>query len=343
MTTPALTEQAPPTTPPTHKPGPRQALPVAAAIVAAVGLPFVVDSYLVSIAATAIVLAILAMSTQLLTGVAGLPSLGQAAYLGAGAYTAALLATTGVTNGPAQLAAAALTGGIAAAVTAPLLLRTRGVVFLMASFGVAELTRTIATQWARVTGGDDGVHTPPVTVWPGLPPLAGDGYRYLYCLACLCALAAGTAVLMRSRLVLALRGVADHEPRMAALGHHVDATLTRAFIAAGGLAGAGGALLVAAHGYVSPADLGLDVSAMALLAAAIGMRSMRGAVAGAVLVVTVRDLAGAETGGHAPALLGAVFLLVAYRPYLTARLDGWNARRRQRRFPLSGDDAARQL
>jgi branched-chain amino acid transport system permease protein len=128
------------------------------------------------------------------------------------------------------------------------------------------------------------------------------------------------ALLLRTRLALVLRGAADHEPRLTALGHRVGAALTAGWVVAGALAGAGGALFVAAHRYLSPADLSLDVSALALLAAAIGLGSMRGAVAGAVLVVVARDLVGAETGGHALALLGLGFLLVAYRQPVTHRL-----------------------
>jgi len=94
---------------------------VAAAVV---GLPAVAGSYTVSVAGTALVLVVLAMSTQLLVGVAGLPAFGQAAYLGVGAYTAAVVAGAGVATGPVQLAAAAAAGAVAAAVTAPLVLRS---------------------------------------------------------------------------------------------------------------------------------------------------------------------------------------------------------------------------
>jgi branched-chain amino acid transport system permease protein len=307
--------------------GTRSAALVAVVVLAALALPAVVDAYTISIACTAIVLATLAMSTHLLTGVAGLASLGQAAYLGAGAYTAALLANTGLSNGPLQLAGAALSGAVAAALTAPLVLRTRGTAFLMVTFAVGELARTVASKWATVTGGDEGLHTPPVTIWPGTAALHGDGYIYLYLLACMLVLGALVALLLRSRLALVLRGAADHEPRLEALGHHVTATLLTGFVAAGALAGAGGALLIAAHRYLSPGDMSLDISALALLAAAIGGRSMRGAVAGAVAVVTVRDLLGAATGGHALALLGLAFLLVAYRRPASARLHAWTARR----------------
>lgn len=285
---------------------------VAAVIVAAVLLPGVADAYTVSIAATALVFAVLAMSTQLLVGVAGLPAFGQAAYLGVGAYTAALLAHAGVTAGPVQLAAATAAGALAAAVTAPLVLRSRGNAFLMTTFAVQSLTATTAAQWKPVTGGDDGLHTPPITAWPGGTPLTGAAHVYWYTLGCFLLLAATAALLLRSRLGLVLRGCAGHEPRMAALGHRVTVELAAGYTAAGALAGAGGALLVAVNRYVSPSDLGFEVAALALLAAAIGAGTMTGAVVGAVAVVAVRDLLGAATGGHSLALLGVLFLTVAY-------------------------------
>jgi branched-chain amino acid transport system permease protein len=287
-------------------------------VLAAFALPFGVDGYTVSLASTAIVLATVALSTQLLTGVAGLPSLGQAAYLGVGAYTAGLLGTSGVTNALVQLAAGMVAAALAAALCGPLILQTRGTAFLMVSFAVAELARTVASKWTEATGGDEGLHLPPVTVWPGTAGLRADGYIYLYLLGCFLLLAGAVALLMRSRLVLVLRGAGDHELRLRALGHRVTGSLFAGYAIAGGLAGAAGAMLAAAHRYISPADLGLETSALALLAAAIGAGSMRGAVAGAVMVVAVRDLLGAETGGHALALLGLVFLLVAYRRPATA-------------------------
>lgn len=293
---------------------------VGGAVLTAVALPFIVDAYTISIASTALVLATLAISTQLLTGVAGLPSLGQAAYLGVGAYTAALIGIAGLSSGPAQLAAAALAAAAAAAVCAPLVLRTRGIAFLMVTFAVAELARTLAGKWASLTGGDEGLPAPPVTAWPGGPPLSAAGYAYLYLLGCFLVLAALIALLLRTRTALALHAAADHEPRLGALGHHVTRTLLAGYVTAGAVAGAAGAMLVAAHRYLSPADMNLDASALALLAASIGGRSMRGAVAGAVLVVAVRDLAGAETGGHALALLGLAFLVVAYQRPVAAHL-----------------------
>jgi ABC-type branched-subunit amino acid transport system permease subunit len=319
-----------PTTRHSHRRLPRMAA-VAGAVLAALALPTLVDAYIVSIASAAIVLATLALSVFLLAGLAGLPSLGQAAYLGVGAYSAALLADTGVSNGPVQLAVATLAGALAAALCSPLALRTRGTAFLMVSFAIAELTRTTASSWASLTAGDEGIHTPPVTLWPHTPPLVADGYIYLYLLGCFLLLTTATVLLLRSRLALVLRAAADHEPRLESLGHHVPRALLAGFVAAGALAGAAGAFLVTTHGYVSPGDLGLDTSALALLAAAIGGRSLPGTIAGALAIVAVRDLLGTPTGGHAMALLGLAFLLVAYRRPASDRLRRTVLRARGRR------------
>ncbi|HEY7222536.1 MAG TPA: branched-chain amino acid ABC transporter permease [Micromonosporaceae bacterium] len=300
----------------------------AIAVGAAGGLPAVVNSYVVSVGCTAMVLAMVAISTQLL-GVAGLPSLGQAGYLAIGAYTAALLATrAGVGSAPIQLVAAALVAAAVGALTAPLVLRTRAATHLMVTLAIAELVRTVASQWSGLTNGDNGLPTPPVSLVPG-GALRAAPYVYWYLLGCFLLVAALVAALLRSPWALRLRASANHEPRLAALGHAVTATLFAGHVAAASIAGAAGALMVAATRYLSPADFTVSTSALALLAAAIGAGTMRGAVAAAVLIVAVRDLIGARTGGHALALLGLVFVLVAYRPALSERLRPWWQGRRR--------------
>lgn len=296
-----------------------------AIVLLAAALPALVNAYVVGIASTAIVLATLAISTHLLAGVAGLPSLGQAAYLCVGGYTAALLGVrAGVTSAPVQLVAAILAAALAGAVTAPLVLRARGAAHLMVTLAIAELVRTVASKWVGLTGGDDGLLAPPVTL-PGLT-LREAAFAYWYLLVCFLLLVAGVALLLRSRLALVLRAAADHEPRLTALGHPVSGTLLAGHITAAAIAGAGGAFMVAANRYLSPTHFSLDTSALALLAAAIGAGyGLRGAIAGAVFIVAVRDLIGAETGGHALGLLGLAFLAVAYRPAIAARLREWPA------------------
>lgn len=281
----------------------------AGAATLACALPWIVDGYTISLATNALILAVLALSVHLLA-VAGLPSFGQTAYLGVGAYTTALLCAAGLTCGPVHLLAAAAAGAVAAALVGPVILRTRGQVFLMVTFTVGQLAGT-AISTTPALGSDEGLSTPAITL-PGGMPMALDGYLYLYTFAVFVPVVWGTAVLLRSGPGLIWRAIADNEPRMAALGYQTSRHLLVANVASGAMAAAGGALLVAAHRFVSPADLGFDVAALALLAVAIGAGRLAGTIAGAVLIVAVRDLLGAATAGHGTALLGGVFLVVAY-------------------------------
>lgn len=292
----------------------------------AVGWPALAGPYLVTVAATALVFAVLAVSTQQLVGPAGLPAFGQAAYFGVGAYTAALLARHGHTLAVEQLAAAVLAAAIAAAVTAPIVLRVRGTAFLMATLAVQSLAATAASQWRTVTGGDEGISTPAIVLWPAGPTLTAPAFVYWYVLAVAVLAAITVAVVGRSRLMLIVRGIGGHEPRMTALGHRVTLRLATAYTLAAGLAGAGGALLVAVNRYVSPSDMNFDIASLALLAATIGARSPYGAALGAILIVTVRDTAGISSGGLTPLLLGALFVAVAYRRPAQAALARLGAR-----------------
>ncbi|MEU7823014.1 branched-chain amino acid ABC transporter permease [Catellatospora sp. NPDC049133] len=292
---------------------PARAVLATAALATAVALPWAANAYLVSLASTALVMAVLSMSAQLLAGPAGLAPLGQAAYLGVGAYTAALVADTVTALGPVQLIAASAAGAIAAAATGLLAVRTRAVTFLMVTVALAELLHVAALSLAPVTGGSEGRHVPPVVPLPGLAPLASDGLTYLYLLATTVVIVGCIAALMRTRFVLALRAASDHEPRLRASGHPVGRQLLAAYTIAGAIAGAAGAMLTTAHQYVSPADMAFGSSALALAAAVLGVGTMPGAFAAAIALVAVRDWLGGTTG-HGIALIGLLLIAAAYLP-----------------------------
>ncbi|WP_433294470.1 branched-chain amino acid ABC transporter permease [Actinoplanes sp. CA-030573] len=302
----------------------------AAVIGVAAALPALAGPYVVGLASSAIVLALLAMSTQLLA-VAGLPSFGQTAFLGVGAYTAVVLANAGITHGLVQLAAAVLAAAAVAAVTAPFVLRTRGVSFLMVTVMIQGLGYAAAVHWTSVTGGSDGRHTPPVTLGHNGAVTSTPGI-YWYAFTVLAVAGAATAVLLRSRLALIWRGHAGHEPRMIALGYRPTVDLGAAYVAAAALAGAGGALTVAINTFMSPAYLSFDIAAAAFAAAALGASlagrpTMTGALAATAAIVAVRDFLGSN--GTGPLWFGLLCLTVPYlRPAATG-LRAWSTRRRQ--------------
>ncbi|MDH6132023.1 ABC-type branched-subunit amino acid transport system permease subunit [Kitasatospora sp. MAA4] len=277
-------------------------------------VPAVLADGTLAMLAPAAALGLPAVGVSVLTGRAGLPTLGQGAPFAVGAYATALLARAGLTTGPAQLVAAALAGALFALATGPVVVRARGATALMITLALGELVATAAGRWTSVTGGTDGLAgIPPVQLWWGGSPLTDDTALYRY-LVVVTALALGVTVLvLGSPLGLLLAGSRDHEERMRAAGHRVGGHLLAAYIGAGALAGLGGALLVTEQSYVSPADVGFGTSSLVLLAAVLGgIGSPLGALAGTVLVVVVRDQLAAHWPGHGPLLLGALFVAAVY-------------------------------
>ncbi|MET8528148.1 branched-chain amino acid ABC transporter permease [Micromonospora sp. NPDC005172] len=276
--------------------------------------PWVVDDYTAAILARTLALGLVGVSVALLTGVAGMPTLGQTAPYAAGAYASAVLGSQVSDVGVVQVAVAALAGATLAAVTLPLVVPARGVIVLMITLAIGELVVTVLGRWRSVTGGTDGLAgiTPVRPLW-GMAVLASDRARYVYTLVVVAMLVGAVLLLVRSRGGLLLRAGRDDEARLRASGHRVPLYLSGAHVAAGAIAGAAGSLLVVAQQYISPADFGFDTSALLLLGVVIGgTASVGGALVGAVLVIAVRDWLFGVLPGHAPLVLGALFVATVY-------------------------------
>lgn len=283
-------------------------------LVVLLALPWYLSAYTISTVSRILVFGLLAMSVNLLTGITGLPTLGQAAYFGVGAYTGAIVATRLTEVGPLQLVLCALAGAVAAAVTGPVAVRARGVPFLMITLAIGEIGYSAAGRMDGVTGGTDGFRgIPPVVPLPGMEPLTNDGLVYYYVLACFLLLYGLVAMLLRSPFGLALRGLRDNEARLRAVGYPTTRYALAGYVLAGTLAGAAGSLWTTVQRFVSPGDMGFGVAALALLAVIIGgAGSMWGAVLGAGLCIWVRDYLGNMVAGHGELLLGVLFVLAVY-------------------------------
>ncbi|WP_251049217.1 branched-chain amino acid ABC transporter permease [Streptomyces sp. ISL-86] len=291
-------------------------LSAAAALAGLAMAPFLLGSYAIATLSRILVFALLALSVHLLTGLTGLPTLGQSAYFGVGAYTAAIVATRLTDIGIVQLLIAAGVCAPVAAATGWLAVRARGVVFLMLTLAIGEIAYSAAVNWQPVTNGSDGISgIPPVVPLPGMPALELDGLVYFYVLAVFLALLVVIACLSRTPFALALRGIRDNEPRMRAIGYPTRSYALTVYCGAGALAGAAGALWVSVQRFVSPGDAGFEIAALALLAVVIGgSGSMWGACAGAALVWLTRDWLGnlGFVAGHGSLLLGVLFVVAVY-------------------------------
>lgn len=292
----------------------RRDLPVAALVVLALlAVPFFAPAELANALTRILALALLAVSLDLLVGVAGLPSLGHAAPFGVGAYAAGVTAKELTPFAPVPLLAATLAGALLAAATGWLVVRARGTYLLMLTLAVAELVHVLAGR-LDVIGSTNGlIGIPALRLTPGGDPVRLAGIRYWYVLVVALVCFALLVRISRSAFGRSLRGIRDNEQRMASLGYSTFRLKFTVFVLAGAFAGAAGSLYVVQARFVSPTDLGFEVSALALLAVVIGGRgSLWGAVLGTALVFYLRDEIGPQLGGRGGLLLGLVFIAAVY-------------------------------
>ncbi len=274
--------------------------------------PLFLAPFAVSTISRILVFALFAVSLDLLVGVTGLPSLGHAAYFGAGAYAAGWVSKFVTPEFPVPLLVGAGVGALAAALTGWVTARSAGVFFLMLTLAIGELVGQVANTWESVTGGANGLTAIPA-VRVGGQSLTNLGFAHWYILAVFALGFVLVWLVARSPFGSALRGIRDNEPRMRALGYPTSVYKYAVFVIAGGVAGIAGSLLVAQQRLVSIADAGFLISSLMLLAVVIGgAGSLWGAVLGAALVVLVRDALSPVLDGHGPLVLGVVFVLVVY-------------------------------
>jgi branched-chain amino acid transport system permease protein len=294
------------------RPGRRGLAAGGGAVALLAAAPFFLAPYATTTLSRMLVFGLLAASLDLLVGIAGLPSLGHAAYFGAGGYAAGWVAIHATPAAPVPLLAAAAGGALLAAAAGTVAVRSAGVFFLMLTLALAEVVRQLADSWEPVTGGSNGMYGIPA-VRVGGAAVGGVAVLYWYVLGWFLVGLLVLWSLSASPFGATLRGLRDNEPRMRALGYQPYRYKLAAFVAAGAVAGLAGGLLAAQQRLVTPGDLGFTTSALALLAVVIGgTGTLWGPCLGAALVIGVRDSLGPSLDGHGPLVLGLVFILVVY-------------------------------
>jgi branched-chain amino acid transport system permease protein len=293
--------------------------------------PLALGSYQLGLLTKILILAIFAMSLNLILGYGGLPSLGHAAYFGVAAYATGLLARRGVgqfwLDAGAGLAAATIT----AALFGLLALRTRGAYLLMITLALAQVLWGIAFGWKSFTGGDDGLAGIPRPS-AGLPWSLAGGVRFYYFALVVFVLA--TALLwlvVHSPFGRALVGIRESEGRMDVLGYNTWAHKYVAFVLAGALAGVAGTVFVYDNGFVSPAYLSVVFSAMALIMVILGgAGTLLGPAIGSAVIVLLENVVSAHTQRWI-LVLGLIYVGVTL--FAPAGLAGLVQRRRARGTP----------
>ena len=283
---------------------------LAAAVVAALAAPAVLPwDFYVNIATQTLIAAIFALSLNLLVGYGGLISLGHAAFLGTSAYlTIGLVTRAGLSQVAAAACAIALATALAA-LFAPIALRASGLGFLMITLALGQILWGVAYRWVELTGGDNGLSGFSRPQPFGID-LSSPRAFYLLALAVFACAFALIALLVRSAFGAGLRGARDQPRRLRALGWDTWLIQYAAFVIAAFWAAIAGVLYAYYNQFVSPHVLGLTNSGEALLMViAGGAGTLLGPVAGAVVVVLLKNVASAYVTRWMM-LLGIVFVAI---------------------------------
>ncbi len=232
-----------------------------------------------------------ALSLDLILGYAGIVSLGHAAFFGAGAYTAGLLAAHGWGEPLSGLAAAGAAAGVLAWLSGFLVVRSSGLGRLMVTLGIGLLCYEFANRAASVTGGVDGLTG--VAMRPLLGRFEFDLMGSTACAYSLVVLFAAFVLVRRlsaSPLGLSLRAVRDNPGRAGALGAPVQRRLRAIFTLSGVLAGVAGGLLAQTTQFVGLDFLSFPRSADLLVMVVLGgVGRLYGALVGATLFMVAQD------------------------------------------------------
>lgn len=243
------------------------------------------------------ILALFAISLDLILGYAGIVSLGHAAFLGFGAYGAGLLALHVTADPIAGLLFAIVASGALGLVTSPLILRGNDLTRLMVTLGIASLLHELANSLGRLTGGADGLQG--ITMKPVLGLFEFDLFgrtAYLYSLTVLFVLFLVARRIVHSSFGLSLRAIRDNSLRAAASGVPPAWRLAAVYTLAAAYAGAAGALLAQTTQFVSLDVLAFHRSADLMLVLIIGGTGyLYGGIIGAIAFKFLQDWISALT------------------------------------------------
>ncbi len=257
------------------------------------------------------ILALFALSLDLILGFAGIVSLGHAAFFGVGAYGAALFAKHVMPDPLVGLMVAMVGGAALGAITSPMIVRGTDLTRLMVTMGVALVLLELANKFDSLTGGADGLQG--VVLGPLFGTFEFDlGARVasFYSLAVLFIVFLLLRRVVHSPLGVSLQALRDNRLRLSAIGMSVNGRLAAVYTLSGALAAAAGALLAQTTGFASLDVFEFHRSADVMLALIIGGAGwLWGGLIGAMAFKVMHDLLSSITAQYWTFWLGA-FLVV---------------------------------
>jgi len=248
--------------------------------------PYMLSSYLMSQLVFVCIYATVGVALLILTGFTGQASLGHAAFLAIGAYTAAYLQKYNVPFPVYFLAAGGLTGIIGAMVGFPAL-RLTGIYLVIATISFALIVEEILARWESVTNGNEGMRVKTLSLLGVTVPRDSPTFYYL-CLAVLVLTIVGTLNLLRSPTGRAFVAIRDSETAARSMGVNVALYKVKSFAISAAITGFAGVLFAHKLSFISPEMFTLQLSIEFIIVILIGGTfSLHGAVLGAIFIVMI--------------------------------------------------------
>src|SRR4030095_10663222 len=248
--------------------------------------PFVLSSYIMSQLVFVCIYATVGVGLLIFTGFTGQASLGQAAFLAIGAYTAAYLQQYNVPFPVYFLAGGLLTGVVGALVGFPAL-RLTGIYLVIATISFAFIVEEVLARWESVTHGNEGMRVKTLSLFGQAVPQNGPTFYFL-CLGVLILTIVAPPTLRLSPPGRAFVAIRDSETAARSMGVNVSLYKVKSFAISAAITGLAGVLFAHKLSFISPEMFTLQLSIEFIIVILIGGTfSLHGAVLGAIFLVMI--------------------------------------------------------
>ena len=274
-----------------------------------IAVPWIASDYFVMMCIRVMYFGMLTLSLCFLASELGVVSLMQASFFGISGYFIAILQTRYQIAFPIPPLVGIGVAVLFAALTGLLVIRVRGIYFLMLTLVLGQLVWALASQWASVTRGDSGITDIFAPMIFGISTEKSKSAFYFFELFFFGGVIYFLAALKRSPFGLMLRGIRDSESRMAMLGYPVSLLRYLAFIFAAFVAAIGGVFFAYFTGLINPHSVSLTTNVETLLSGILGgIQTLFGAILGTA-ILKILDLVLSGLTKRYLLIMGILFLL----------------------------------
>lgn len=270
------------------------------------------DTFFLRLATEALIFGGLAISVDLLLGIVGLLSLGQALYFGFGAYLSALVLKEITPSFSLAIGIVILCSALLGWIASFIALRSKGVYFALITFGLAQVAAKVVYN-TRSLGASDGMMGVPIlSIWTpfGTLDTANPGTFFLITLLTIGALYGILKYFLTTPTGSIWHAIRSNEDRLAYVGFKSKSPKQVAFVLATVVAAVSGALYPMLRGFVSPELMFFSVSGNAVVTVVLGgVGTLIGPIMGSVLLTSFKSIIGTWTAHH-HIVIGLIFVVV---------------------------------